>query len=333
VREPTDLADVAASAFASWRASARFARHRVELETAPAWVEADPTRLEQVLGNLLANALKYTPSGGLITVRVRAEGESAVLEVQDTGAGIPPELLSKVFDLFVQGERTLDRSQGGLGIGLTLTRALVEIHGGTVERTATARGTGPPSRSGCRGFPRRRRPRPRRSRRRRPRRRRVSHAGSCSSRTTPTRARCCVRSWRRTATRFTRRPTARPASTWRPPSGPTWSSSTSGCPASTVTRWRAASAPPSGGRSMLLVALTGYGRPTTAAVPSTPAATARPPSRCSPSASRDPRVRAPGLGRRALLRIEPEGCAKHRATLLDLRPLAPADEAAVPTSA
>ncbi len=142
MREPTDLADVAASAFASWRASARFARHRVELETAPAWVEADPTRLEQVLGNLLANALKYTPSGGLITVRVRAEGESAVLEVQDTGAGIPPELLSKVFDLFVQGERTLDRSQGGLGIGLTLTRALVEIHGGTVEAHSDGAGHG-----------------------------------------------------------------------------------------------------------------------------------------------------------------------------------------------
>ena len=141
--EPTDLADVATSTLASWRASARFARHRVELETAPpAWVDADPTRLEQVLGNLLANALKYTPSGGVITVRVRAEGASAVLEVEDTGAGIPLELLPKVFDLFVQGERTLDRAQGGLGIGLTLTRALVEMHGGTVEAHSDGAGHG-----------------------------------------------------------------------------------------------------------------------------------------------------------------------------------------------
>src|SRR4029079_19564235 len=127
---------------ASWRASARFVRHRLELETTAAWVDADPTRLEQVLGNLLANALKYTPSGGVITVRVRVEADQAVLEVQDTGVGIPPELLPKVFDLFVQGERTLDRAQGGLGIGLTLTRALVEMHGVTVGARSDGAGQG-----------------------------------------------------------------------------------------------------------------------------------------------------------------------------------------------
>jgi CheY-like chemotaxis protein len=105
-------------------------------------VDADPTRLEQVLGNLLANALKYTPPGGAVAVRVRAEQSSALLEVEDTGAGIAPELLGKVFELFVQGERTLDRAQGGLGIGLTLTRALVEMHGGTVEARSAGAGRG-----------------------------------------------------------------------------------------------------------------------------------------------------------------------------------------------
>ena len=142
VREPTDLAELVTGTLASWRAAGRFARHRVTQETAAVWVDADPTRLEQVLGNLLANALKYTPSGGAITVRVRAEAERAVLEVEDTGAGIPPELLGKIFDLFVQGERTLDRAQGGLGIGLTLTRALVEMHGGTVEARSAGTGQG-----------------------------------------------------------------------------------------------------------------------------------------------------------------------------------------------
>ena len=142
VREPTDLAELAASTTGNWRASGRFARHRVSLETSPVWVDADPTRLDQVLGNLLANALKYTPDGGAIVVRVRAEADSALLEVEDTGAGIPPELLGKVFDLFVQGERTLDRSQGGLGIGLTLTRALVQMHGGTIEARSAGAGRG-----------------------------------------------------------------------------------------------------------------------------------------------------------------------------------------------
>jgi two-component system, sensor histidine kinase len=142
VREPTDLAELAAGTIANWRASGRFARHRVSLEASSVWVDADPTRLDQVLGNLLANALKYTPGDGAIAVRVRAEVDSALLEVEDTGAGIPPELLGKVFDLFVQGERTLDRSQGGLGIGLTLTRALVQMHGGTIDAHSAGAGRG-----------------------------------------------------------------------------------------------------------------------------------------------------------------------------------------------
>jgi signal transduction histidine kinase len=142
VREPTDLAELAASTIANWRASGRFARHQVSLEAFRVWVDADPTRLDQVLGNLLANALKYTRAGDAIVVRVRSDAESALLEVEDTGAGIQPELLGKVFDLFVQGEHTLDRSQGGLGIGLTLARALVEMHGGTIEARSAGAGRG-----------------------------------------------------------------------------------------------------------------------------------------------------------------------------------------------
>ena len=83
--------------------------------------------------NLLDNAIKYTPPGGHITVTVRRDGDDAVLRVGDTGAGIPHDVLPRIFDLFVQGERSLARSMGGLGIGLTLVKRLVELHGGTVS--------------------------------------------------------------------------------------------------------------------------------------------------------------------------------------------------------
>jgi len=104
------------------------------------WVNADETRIEQIVGNLLSNALKYTPEGGTVEVRLERTDDRAVLIVRDTGIGIPPELLPRVFELFVQGERTLDRGAGGLGIGLTLVRRLAELHGGTVE--ARSEGTG-----------------------------------------------------------------------------------------------------------------------------------------------------------------------------------------------
>jgi two-component system CheB/CheR fusion protein len=94
---------------------------------------ADPARLEQVLANLLNNAAKYTEPGGRIWLSAQRENDHVLLRVRDTGIGIPPKLLPRVFDLFTQGDRSLDRSQGGLGIGLTLVRSLVEMHGGTVE--------------------------------------------------------------------------------------------------------------------------------------------------------------------------------------------------------
>jgi PAS domain S-box-containing protein len=114
----------------------------VSLPPQPAYVEADPTRLQQVVGNLLNNAAKYTDPGGDIWLTARQEDGQLVLRVQDTGIGIAPDMLPRIFDLFVQAERRLDRSQGGLGIGLTLVRRLVEMHGGTVEAHSDGPGQG-----------------------------------------------------------------------------------------------------------------------------------------------------------------------------------------------
>jgi signal transduction histidine kinase/ActR/RegA family two-component response regulator len=106
---------------------------RVSLPTRDVWVDGDPARLEQVVVNLLSNAAKYTKPGGSIEIEVRHAGQEAVLRVRDTGIGIAPELLPYVFDLFTQADPALDRPQGGLGIGLTIVRRLVELHGGRVE--------------------------------------------------------------------------------------------------------------------------------------------------------------------------------------------------------
>jgi CheY-like chemotaxis protein/two-component sensor histidine kinase len=113
-------------------------RHRWAVHTpeAPLYVEGDPLRLEQVLANLIDNAARYTEPGGRIDVTLRRDGGAAVLEVADTGVGIEPHLLPRVFNLFEQAERPLDRAQGGLGIGLTLVRKLVELHGGRVEASS-----------------------------------------------------------------------------------------------------------------------------------------------------------------------------------------------------
>jgi PAS domain S-box-containing protein len=114
----------------------------VSLPARPVFVEADPTRLQQVVGNLLTNAAKYTEPGGAILLAARKEGGELVLRVRDTGIGIAADMLPKVFDLFVQAERRLDRSQGGLGIGLTLVRRLVEMHDGSVTAHSDGPGKG-----------------------------------------------------------------------------------------------------------------------------------------------------------------------------------------------
>ncbi len=114
----------------------------VSLPAESIWLQGDPTRLEQVVVNLLNNAAKYTDQGGQIQLTAQQEGAEAVLRVRDTGIGVAPELLPRIFDLFTQADRTLDRSQGGLGIGLSLVQKLVELHGGTVAAHSDGLGKG-----------------------------------------------------------------------------------------------------------------------------------------------------------------------------------------------
>jgi PAS domain S-box-containing protein len=114
----------------------------VTLPPEPLRVDADPTRLEQIITNLLTNACKYTDPGGKIWLSAEREGDHAVLRVRDNGIGVRPDMLPRIFDLFVQAERRLDRAQGGVGIGLTLVRRLVEMHGGTVHAASAGPGQG-----------------------------------------------------------------------------------------------------------------------------------------------------------------------------------------------
>ncbi len=135
-RHPLDMAEAVRQAVAAVDVADR----RVEVLTEPVWVDGDPVRLEQVFANIVTNAVKYSPPGGRIRVSVRREADDAVFSVEDSGFGIAAELLPSIFDMFVQGETTLDRSRGGLGIGLTLVRRLVTLHGGSI--TASSGGTG-----------------------------------------------------------------------------------------------------------------------------------------------------------------------------------------------
>ena len=139
-RRPLDLAEVVAGALGTLQAAGRLGAHRLEREFEPVWVNADYTRMEQIVVNLVGNAVKFTPAGGTISVSVNPQGGDAVLSVRDTGVGMSPELVARGFELFVQGDRALDRAQGGLGIGLTLVRRLAELHGGSV--TAASEGPG-----------------------------------------------------------------------------------------------------------------------------------------------------------------------------------------------
>jgi PAS domain S-box-containing protein len=140
-RQPIDLAGLVQRTAATLQLTGASARHSLQFALDEVWIDADATRIEQVVTNLLTNALKYTPPGGHVQVQVSREGEQARLEVRDDGGGIPPSLLPRIFDLFVQGERPLDRRTGGLGIGLTLARRLVELHGGTIGAESDASGS------------------------------------------------------------------------------------------------------------------------------------------------------------------------------------------------
>jgi CheY-like chemotaxis protein len=106
------------------------------------WLDVDPTRFTQVIANLLHNAIKFTPQGGRIDIVAAEEGGWRVLRVRDSGEGMAPEVLSHVFELFVQGPPPIDRPRGGLGLGLTLVRRLVELHGGTIEASSEGSGRG-----------------------------------------------------------------------------------------------------------------------------------------------------------------------------------------------
>lgn len=132
-RQRVNLADAVEKSLAVYLVVGRLQDYRTEVELAPVWVNGDADRLSQIIDNLLTNAMKYTPVGGLIRVQTLQEGDQAVLRVTDSGIGIAPDLLPRVFDLFTQEQRSLDRAQGGIGVGLTLVRRLVELHGGRVD--------------------------------------------------------------------------------------------------------------------------------------------------------------------------------------------------------
>ena len=143
-KRPVELAEIVQSAVETSRPLIRLRKHllTVQLPEQPVLLEGDLTRLAQVLSNLLNNAAKYTDEGGQIRLDAAVDAGTVVIRVCDTGLGVDADLLPHVFDLFTQADRTPDRSQGGLGIGLTLVKRLVEMHGGTVEARSDGLGSG-----------------------------------------------------------------------------------------------------------------------------------------------------------------------------------------------
>ncbi|HKU40275.1 MAG TPA: ATP-binding protein [Polyangiales bacterium] len=142
-RRPLDLADAIAAGIELASPLLEHRAHHVSVNVAPGLiVDGDPTRLGQVFANLLTNAAKYTPSGGRITVTGAAEGGEARITVRDTGIGIRPDILPRVFEMFVQERQTIDRADGGLGLGLAIVRSLVTLHGGRVEAHSEGSGLG-----------------------------------------------------------------------------------------------------------------------------------------------------------------------------------------------
>ncbi len=133
-REPVRLGELAADAVAELRAAAAAKEMALQLDVLDAAETAgDPFHLRTVVTHLLDNAIKFTPRGGCVAVAVRAEGSDAIVTVADTGVGVPPDMLPFVFDRFRQADRGLTRQFGGLGLGLTIVKHLVALHGGTVE--------------------------------------------------------------------------------------------------------------------------------------------------------------------------------------------------------
>jgi two-component system, chemotaxis family, CheB/CheR fusion protein len=142
--ERVQLASVIHQSVEACRPLAERAKHElnVSVPAEPMYLHADPVRLAQVFGNLLNNACKYTEPGGRIWLSAERQGSDVVVKVKDTGSGIPSDKLSCIFEMFTQIDRSLERSQGGLGIGLTLVKRLVEMHGGSVEAHSEGEGLG-----------------------------------------------------------------------------------------------------------------------------------------------------------------------------------------------
>jgi signal transduction histidine kinase/DNA-binding response OmpR family regulator len=141
---PVDVASVVADAVETSRPLIDSRHHEliVSIPPEPLPAEGDATRLAQVVANLLNNAAKYTDEGGRIWLSVERDAEEIVVRVRDTGQGVPPEMLSRIFEPFTQVDRSIDRSQGGLGIGLTLARRLIELHGGRISAHSSGPGSG-----------------------------------------------------------------------------------------------------------------------------------------------------------------------------------------------
>ena len=137
-----DLAEVVHQAQEALRDLPLFTDHDVRFDLAPAPVHADPHRMLQLVRNLLENALKYTPPGGAIRVRTAVQGAGAVLEVEDTGQGIDPALLPRIFEPFVQAPQSIERRSGGLGLGLAIARQIADKHGGRIEAVSPGIGKG-----------------------------------------------------------------------------------------------------------------------------------------------------------------------------------------------
>jgi len=137
-RERLSFQDIAAAALEASRPVIDAAGHTLTIDwpNDAVWLDADPTRLTQIFSNLLTNSAKYMQAGGRITFSARQHADSIVVSVRDIGMGIPADMLALVFDMFTQINRTLDRAQGGLGIGLSLVKTLVEMHGGSVRATS-----------------------------------------------------------------------------------------------------------------------------------------------------------------------------------------------------
>jgi anti-sigma regulatory factor (Ser/Thr protein kinase) len=140
--EPVELSALVREAMRTAQQSGKLAHHEVETDLVPAWVNGDRARLEQVVVNLLDNAIKFTPAGKRILLSVREGDGVATLAVADAGIGIPANDLTRVFELFIQGPQDMSRTRGGMGVGLAIVKRLVELHGGQVTAASAGPGAG-----------------------------------------------------------------------------------------------------------------------------------------------------------------------------------------------